>query len=119
MNKHEFMPPQGCDLAAPGDKLYSSATRKTYRPCVARLCNPFFKSKFGYKKTPLTVISRPDRSLESSSDCRLMVRMLNYLTGVPWKLGTGTSFLPFIGRKTGVSRNLLVVSKVHFQILFI
>jgi len=24
------MPPQGCDLAAPGDKLYSSATRKTY-----------------------------------------------------------------------------------------
>ena len=30
-NKHEFMPPQGCDLAAPGDKLYSSATRKTYR----------------------------------------------------------------------------------------
>ena len=30
-NEHEFMPPQGCDLAAPGDKLYSSATRKTYR----------------------------------------------------------------------------------------
>ena len=25
------MPPQGCDLAVPGDKLYSSATRKTYR----------------------------------------------------------------------------------------
>ena len=24
------MPPQGCDLGAPGDKLYSSATRKTY-----------------------------------------------------------------------------------------
>ena len=32
------MPPKGCDLAAPGDKLYSSATRKTYRPRVARLC---------------------------------------------------------------------------------
>ena len=30
-NEHEFMPPQGCDLAAPGDKLYSSVTRKTYR----------------------------------------------------------------------------------------
>ena len=30
-NKHEFMPPQGCDPVAPGDKLYSSATRKTYR----------------------------------------------------------------------------------------
>ena len=30
-NEHEFMPPRGCDLAAPGDKLYSSATRKTYR----------------------------------------------------------------------------------------
>ena len=29
-NKHEFMPPQGCDPAAPGDKLYSSATKKTY-----------------------------------------------------------------------------------------
>ena len=29
-NEHEFMPPQGCDLAAPGDKLYSSVTRKTY-----------------------------------------------------------------------------------------
>ena len=33
-----------------------SATRKTYRPHVARLCNPFFKSQFGYKKTPVTVI---------------------------------------------------------------
>ena len=30
-NEHEFMPPQGCDSAAPGDKLYPSATRKTYR----------------------------------------------------------------------------------------
>ena len=30
-NEHDFMPPQGCDPAAPGDKLYSSATRKTYR----------------------------------------------------------------------------------------
>ena len=30
-NEHEFMPPQGCDLAAPGDKLYSSVTRKTCR----------------------------------------------------------------------------------------
>ena len=30
-NEHEFMPPQGCDLAAPGDKLYSSVTRKNYR----------------------------------------------------------------------------------------
>ena len=29
-NAHEFMPPQGCDLAVPGDKLYSSVTRKTY-----------------------------------------------------------------------------------------
>ena len=29
-NEHEFMPPQGCDPVAPGDKLYSSATRKTY-----------------------------------------------------------------------------------------
>ena len=31
-NKREYMPPQGCDFAAPGDhddKLYSSATRKT------------------------------------------------------------------------------------------
>ena len=37
-NKHEFMPPQGCDLVAPGDKLYSSATRKTYRLRMARLC---------------------------------------------------------------------------------
>ena len=44
--------------------------------------------------------------------------MLNYLTGVPWKWGTGTTFLPFIGRETGVSRNLQVVNKVHFQILF-
>ena len=29
-NEYEFMPLQGCDLASPGDKLYSSATRKTY-----------------------------------------------------------------------------------------
>ena len=29
-NKHEFMPPQGCNLGVPGDKLYSSVTRKTY-----------------------------------------------------------------------------------------
>ena len=28
MNKHEFMPPQGCDLVAPGDGLYAPATRK-------------------------------------------------------------------------------------------
>ena len=28
-NEHEFMPPQGCTLAVSGDKLYSSATRKT------------------------------------------------------------------------------------------
>ena len=28
-NEHEFMPPQGCDLAATGDMLYSSVTRKT------------------------------------------------------------------------------------------
>ena len=55
-NEHEFMPPKGCDLAAPSDKLYSSATRKTYRLRVTRLCNPFFRSKFGYKKTPVTVI---------------------------------------------------------------
>ena len=34
-NEHEFMPPQGCDLAAPGDKLYSSVTRKTYASCQA------------------------------------------------------------------------------------
>ena len=27
------MPPQGCNLAVPGDKLYSSATRKTYGLC--------------------------------------------------------------------------------------
>ena len=61
--------------------------------------------------------TRP-HSPESSSDCCSMARMLNYLTGVPWKQGTGTSFLPFIGRETGVSRNLQAVSKVHFQILF-
>ena len=30
-NKHDFMLPQSCDLAVLGDKLYSSATRKTYR----------------------------------------------------------------------------------------
>ena len=34
-NEHEFMPPQGCDLPAPGDKLYSSVTRKTYASCQA------------------------------------------------------------------------------------
>ena len=28
-NERESMPPQGCDLAAPGDKLYFSVTRKT------------------------------------------------------------------------------------------
>ena len=44
--------------------------------------------------------------------------MLNYLTGVPWKRGTGMRFLPFIGREMGVSRNLQAVPKVHFQILF-
>ena len=32
-----------------------------------------------------------------------------HLTGVPWKQGTGTSFLQFIGRETGVSKNLQVV----------
>ena len=30
-NEHELMPPQGCDPAASGEKLYSSVTRKTYR----------------------------------------------------------------------------------------
>ena len=61
--------------------------------------------------------TRP-RSPESSSDCCSTVRMLNYLTCVSWKRGIGTSFLPFIGWETGVSRNLQAVSKVHFQILF-
>ena len=42
-NEHEFMPPQGCDLAAPGDKLYSNL------PLVARLCKLLFRSEFGYK----------------------------------------------------------------------
>ena len=31
------MSPQGCDLAAPGDKLYSSATRKTYQSKIAQI----------------------------------------------------------------------------------
>ena len=35
--------------------------------------------------------TRP-HSPESSSDCCSTVRMLNYLTGVPWKRGTGMSF---------------------------
>ena len=42
-NEHDFMPPQGCDLAAPGDKLYSNL------PLVARLCKLLFRSEFGYK----------------------------------------------------------------------
>ena len=29
-NEHEFTSPQGCDPVVPGDKLYSSATQKTY-----------------------------------------------------------------------------------------
>ena len=41
-NEHEFMPPKGCYLAAPGDKLYSSATRITYR--VWPGCATFFLS---------------------------------------------------------------------------
>ena len=42
-NEHKFMPPQGCDLATPGDKLYSNL------PLVARLCKLLFRSEFGYK----------------------------------------------------------------------
>ena len=66
---------------------------------------------------PLATKTRP-RPPESSSDCCPTVQMFNYLTGVPWKGGTGTRFLPFIGQEMGVSRNLQAVSKVHFQILF-
>ena len=36
--------------------LLFSNKKTSYRPRVARLCNPFFKSKFGYKKKPVTVI---------------------------------------------------------------
>ena len=49
-NEHELMPPQGCDLAAPGDKLYSSATRKTY--CEWPGCaNSFLSLNFVYLRT--------------------------------------------------------------------
>ena len=43
-NEHEFMPPQGCDLAAPGDKLSDSNL-----PLVDRLCKLLFRSEFGNK----------------------------------------------------------------------
>ena len=68
------MPPQGCDLAVPGDKLYSSATRKTYRvwPGCATF---FFKSKFGYKKNnaygnfPPSCVVLMFTKQNSSKDC--------------------------------------------------
>ena len=43
-NEHDFMPPQGCDLAAPGDKLSDSNL-----PLVDRLCKLLFRSEFGNK----------------------------------------------------------------------
>ena len=43
-NEHDFMPPQGCDLAAPGDKLSDPNL-----PLVDRLCKLLFRSEFGNK----------------------------------------------------------------------
>ena len=45
------MPPEGCDVAAPGDKLYSSATRKTCRvyTVTGQTVKLLFKSEFCYE----------------------------------------------------------------------
>ena len=66
---------------------------------------------------------RSGRAIEDFSESLIFPRTfpsdIRHLTGVPWKRGTCTNFLPFFaGRETGVSRNLQAVSKVHFQILF-
>ena len=55
-NEHEFVPPQGCDLATPGDKLYSSATRKPDRSWPAGYANSFLSLKLAIKIKPLTVV---------------------------------------------------------------
>ena len=48
-NEHEFRSPQGCDSAAPGDKLCSSATRLKNRLRATLLCKLPLTSEFGYK----------------------------------------------------------------------
>ena len=50
-NECEFMPPQDCDLAAPGDKLYSSATSndKKNLMLVAGYANSFLSLNLAIK----------------------------------------------------------------------
>ena len=48
-NEQEFMPPQGYDLAAPGDKLYSSVTRKTLCSWPAGYANSFLSLNLARK----------------------------------------------------------------------
>ena len=43
------MPPQGCDLVVPVDKLYLLFSNKKNLPLVARLCKLLFESEFGCK----------------------------------------------------------------------
>ena len=114
------MPPQGCDLAAPGDKLYSSVTRKTYRQqpgCANFFLGPNLAIKINTTNgnfTPLCflVLFRRLQSKIAQIQTvkifrRSVVQMLNNLTGVPWKPGTGASF--FTAHRTGITRNLQAV----------
>ena len=129
------MPPQGCDLAAPGDKLYSSVTRKTYRQqpgCANFFLGPNLAIKINTTNgnfTPLCFLvlfrrlqskiaqiqtvkifwpsNIPSSRVASfCMSCSVHEKYSN-LTGIPWKPGTGTSF--FTVHLTGVTRNLQAV----------
>ena len=129
------MLPQGCDLAVPGDKLYSSATRKTY--CCANsflslnlaitinttygnfnLCFLVLFSRLQSKIAQIQTVQIFRRSNILSSLqyflvasfytlCSVHEKCTNNLAGVPWKRGTGASF--FNVRRMGVTRNLQAV----------
>ena len=140
-----MIPPQGCDLAAPGDKLYSSATRKTYRWWPG-LANSFLSLNLTIKMnttydnfTPLCfhvlfwrlrskIAQIQTIKIFRRSNVPLSLRSFlvasfytlcsvhekcNNLAGVPWKRGTGASFLLFVGQ----DNKKFTSSKIHFQIL--
>ena len=71
-----------------------------------RLCKLLFKSEFGYKInttygnfTPLCFLVLFWRLQSKIVQIQTTVQMLNNLAGVPWKEGTGASFLLFIAQE--------------------
>ena len=143
-NEHDLMLPHGCDLAPPGDKLYSSATRL---PHVARCAISFLSPNLAIKINtshgnfpPLCFLVlfwrlqskiaqiQTVKIFRRSNKCRVfdLASLHPFYTScsvygcLMWQAFLGSEglvrvSLPFIGQDTGVTRNLQVVIKDTFS----